>query len=225
MTRKNVSTRRQFLQTTGGVAAAGVLLTAAQGVHAAGSDEIKVGLIGCGGRGTGACRDVMRAAPGVKIVALADAFQDRLKNCLDSISRDARTDEVKKLNNSVNVPQDRQFVGLDAYKKLLATDINYVMLCTPPGFRPDHIDAAVKAGKNIFTEKPVGVDGPGIRRVLNAHKESLDKKLGIVAGTQRRHQTGYLETMKRLHAGGIGELVGGRCYWNQGTLWKVDRKQ
>lgn len=225
MTRKNLSSRRQFLTTSGTVAATGALLAAAQGFHVADSDTIKVGLIGCGGRGRGAAHDVLRSAPGVKIVAMADAFQDRLDSCLKVINDEFLKDPaVRKHNNAADVPQERRFVGLDAYKKLLETDVNYVMLCTPPGFRPDHIEAAVKAGKNIFTEKPVGVDGPGIRRVLNAHKESLDKKLGIAAGTQRRHQKGYLETMKRVHNGDIGDIGAGRCYWMQPTLWKVERK-
>jgi predicted dehydrogenase len=192
--------------------------------HAAGNDLIKVGIIGCGGRGTGAGHNVLSSAPNVEIVALADAFQDRLDGCLGSLNGASNDDNVKKLGNRVNVAKDHQFVGLDAYEKLLKTDVNYVILATPPGFRPTHLQAAVAAKKNIFTEKPVATDAPGIRKVLEAYDDAVKSNLHIVAGTQRRHQTTYLETMKHIKDGAIGDLVGGRFYWNQGLLWKVDRK-
>jgi predicted dehydrogenase len=115
-------------------------------------------------------------------------------------------------------------VGFDACEKVLACDINYVILATPPGFRPAHLKAAVAAGKNIFTEKPVAVDGPGIRTVLGLYGEANRKGLFIAAGTQRRHQTSYLEAMRRVHDGAIGDIVAGRCYWNQGALWNKGRK-
>jgi myo-inositol 2-dehydrogenase / D-chiro-inositol 1-dehydrogenase len=130
----------------------------------------------------------------------------------------------KQLGNSVEIADANCHAGLDAYEKLLQSDINYVILATPPGFRPIHLEAAVAAGKTIFTEKPVGVDGPGIRKVLKAYEEAVRKNLAIVAGTQRRHQRAYLETMKQIHDGAIGDLVGGRGYWNQNTLWKHPRK-
>jgi predicted dehydrogenase len=185
-------------------------------VHAAGSDAIRVGLIGCGGRGTGAADDVLSSAPGVTLVAMGDVFPDRLNASRDRLRQ--------KFTDKIAVTADRSFTGFDAYKQVLASDINYVILATPPGFRPTHLKAAVAAGKNIFTEKPVGVDGPGIRTVLALYDEAKAKGLGIVAGTQRRHQTGYLETMRRIHDGAIGSIVSTRCYWNQGSLWKKDRQ-
>jgi predicted dehydrogenase len=185
-------------------------------VHAAGSDMIKVGLIGCGGRGTGAAEDVLQAAPGVTLVAMGDVFKDHLES--------SRTRLKEKYRDKVDVPDDRAFTGFDAYEKVLASDTNYIILATPPGFRPQHLKAAVVAGKNIFTEKPVGVDGPGIRTVLSLEQDAKAKGLAIVAGTQRRHQTGYIQTMRRIHDGAIGKIVAARCYWNQGGLWKKDRQ-
>ena len=182
---------------------------------------IRVGLVGCGGRGTGAADNVISAAPGVKIVAMADAFKDRLEQ-----SRKDLLSKAADRADRIDVPDSRTFVGLDAYQKLLALpDVNYVILATPPGFRPVHLEAAVAAGKNIFTEKPVGVDGPGIRKALGAYAQAKAKNLAIAAGTQRRHQTGYQEIMKRIHDSHIGEIIGARCYWNQGGLWKKDRQE
>jgi predicted dehydrogenase len=217
------NSRRDFLKAGAAAVTAGVL---ASGAHAAGSDEIKVGLIGCGGRGTQALENVLQAAKGVKIVALADAFEDKVNNCKKHITNWATKDsKTKDFGNTVDV-EGRTYVGLDAYKKLIDTgEVNYVILATPPGFRPLHIQAAVKAKKHIFTEKPVAVDGPGAVKVLDAYVDASDAKLGIAAGTQRRHQAGYRETMKRIHGGEIGEIVGGRCAWNQGILWSVARKK
>jgi myo-inositol 2-dehydrogenase / D-chiro-inositol 1-dehydrogenase len=218
-------TRRDFLKAStvaAGAALATTLIPA--NVHAAGDDTIKVGLIGCGGRGTGASDNVLHSAKNIKIVALADAFKDRADGCRGRLEDLAKTDEIKNLGNSVDVG-DRVFVGLDAYQKLLKCDVNYVILATPPGFRPVHLQAAVAAGKNIFTEKPVSVDGPGIRKVLDAYEDAKKKNLAIVAGTQRRHQLGYVETMKQIHDGAIGDLVGGRGYWNQGILWTNPRQE
>jgi predicted dehydrogenase len=172
--------------------------------------------LGWGGRGPGAADDCLNAAPGVQLIAMGDAFQDRLE--------DSHRKLKEKLGEKVDVPAERRFVGLDAYEKVLASGIDYVILATPPGFRPLHLQAAIAAGKHIFTEKPVAVDGPGIRKVLAAHEEAKKKNLCIAAGTQRRHQTSYLEMMKRLHDGAIGDLVAARCYWNQGRLWVKERQ-
>jgi predicted dehydrogenase len=218
------ASRRDFLKTS--AAAAGVLATQAltANARAGGSDTIKVGLIGCGGRGSGAADNVLHAARGVTVVAIADAFKDRADSCRKRLYELASSDEkVKELGNSVDIPDDRVFVGLDAYKKVIASGANYIILATPPGFRPIHIEAVVEAGKTLFTEKPVAVDGPGIRRVLAACEESKRKGMAIAAGTQRRHQLGYVETMKQIHDGVIGEVVAARAYWNQGILWKKDR--
>jgi predicted dehydrogenase len=220
------ATRRDFLKTSAVAAGAAVAThLSLPSVHAAGSDVIRVGVIGCGGRGTQAAENVLSSAQGVKVVALADVFEDRLKGCQNWLQNEySKKEHVKKLGNSVELPDSNCHLGLDAYQKLLQSDVNYVILATPPGFRPMHLEAAVAAGKTIFTEKPVGVDGPGIRKVLKAYEAALQKGLAIVAGTQRRHQKAYLETMRRIHDGAIGELVGGRGYWNQDTLWKHARK-
>jgi len=220
------STRREFLKTT---AIAGTAVAAnwslVGNVHAAGSDVIKVGLIGCGGRGTGAADNVLHSAPNVKIHAMGDVFKDRLDGCRSTLQKIASTDaKVQQLGNAVDVSDDRCFLGFNAYQNVINSGVDYVILATPPGFRPSHLEAAVAAGKNIFTEKPVATDGPGIRKVLAAYEEANKKNLHIVAGTQRRHQASYLESLKRIHDGAIGNIVGGRCYWNQGALWVHPRQ-
>jgi predicted dehydrogenase len=213
------ATRREFLKTTAMAAAAGTAAATNLGlvanVHAAGDDVIKVGLIGCGGRGKGAAAQSVSSAPNVKLVALGDVFKDHLESARNDLNR---------LGAKVDVPADRRFVGFDAYKQVLESGVDVVILATPPGFRPLHLQAAVAAGKHIFTEKPVAVDATGVRTVLAAHEEAKKKNLAVAAGTQRRHQTGYIETMKQIHGGAIGELVGGRCYWNQGSLWHKERQ-
>jgi predicted dehydrogenase len=219
--------RRDFLKTT--AVAAGAALTTTLlpgGAYAAGDEAIKVGIIGCGGRGNGAGFDVLRAAKGVTIVALGDVFKNNLNGCRKDLERLAKDDEdVKKLGNKVEV-EGNCHVGLDAYKKVIDTPgLNYVILATPPGFRPLHLQAAINAGKNVFTEKPVAVDGPGYNKVIDAYKEAQKKKLGVGAGTQRRHDAGYLEVMKRVHDGEIGKIVGGRCTWMQGILWARKRRE
>jgi myo-inositol 2-dehydrogenase / D-chiro-inositol 1-dehydrogenase len=210
-------TRRDFLKTAT-AAAVGTSLTSVptlSGAYAAGSDEIRIGVVGCGGRGTGAVKNAFEAAPNVRLVAMADAFADRLDESRNVLGE----------SDKGRVGDEHCFVGLDAYTKVIDhPDVNYVILASPPGFRPAHLKAAVAAGKHIFTEKPVAVDGPGIRTVLALADEAAAKKLCIVAGTQRRHQQGYLETIKRIHAGAIGDIVAARCYWNQGFLWKRDRE-
>jgi len=211
--------RRNFLKTATAAAVGGAVASGLEfvpGAYAAGSDEIRVGLIGCGGRGTGAARNVLASAQGVRIVAMGDTFKDRLEGSKKALS--------DRMGGQFQIAEDRCFVGLDAFEKVLATDANYIILATPPGFRPQHLKAAIAAGKNIFTEKPVAVDAPGIRLVMQLADEAASKKLAIVAGTQRRHQAGYLETLGRVHDGAIGEIVAARCYWNQGGLWHKDKQ-
>jgi predicted dehydrogenase len=232
--RKEVS-RRRFLQAST-LAVAGA---AAPFAHAGATSDlqIKIGLIGCGGRGTGAVLDALGAATRViypeegyhtedvaqgawvgkkdiQVAALADLFQDRLTRC---------NQELEKLG--VKVPKERCFVGWDAYKQVLdVPDVNYVILATPPHFRPAHLQAAVAAGKHVFMEKPVAVDVPGVRTVLEAGRLAKEKGLGIVGGTQRRHAADYQETIRRLHDGAIGNIVYARCYWNGGAIWVVERE-
>jgi predicted dehydrogenase len=226
----NGATRRDFLKTAAAGAVAAGLAAVSARAYADGSDTIKVGIIGCGGRGKGAGHNVLMSAPNVEIMALGDAFEDRLKDCRDELTRIVKESKDSKkiadLNNHLNVPDERCFVGLDAYEKVLNSGVNYVILATPPGFRPIHLEAAVKAGKNIFTEKPVAVDGTGIRKVLEVAREAETKGLGVGAGTQRRHQKGYVEAMKEIHDNkALGDLVAGRCYWNQNVLWFKKRQK
>jgi predicted dehydrogenase len=186
------------------------------GAWAQGSDEIRVGLVGCGGRGTGAARNVVDAAPGVRIVAMADAFKDRLD--------ESRTILAERLGDKFTVTDDKTFVGLDACDRLLQTDVNYVIMAAPPAFRPAHIKSAVAAGKHIFAEKPVAVDGAGVRSCLESFDQMKKKGLGLVAGTLYRHHTGYLESIKRVHDGQIGDVVGLMGWYNTSGLWRKERQ-
>jgi myo-inositol 2-dehydrogenase / D-chiro-inositol 1-dehydrogenase len=212
------SSRREFLKTSTVVAvgsAAAANLGAMSSVHAAGSDTIKVGLIGCGGRGTGAAEQSITSSSNVKLHAMGDMFPDHLRNARNNL---------RKHGDKADVPDDRCFTGFDAYKQVIASGVDLVILATPPGFRPIHLTAAIEAGKNVFTEKPVATDAPGIRAVLAAAEEAKKKGLAVVAGTQRRHQAGYVESMKRIHGGEIGEITSARVYWNQGSLWMKPRE-
>jgi myo-inositol 2-dehydrogenase/D-chiro-inositol 1-dehydrogenase len=186
-------TRRTFVSTTAAAAAA---FAFRGGAFAQGSDTIRVGLVGCGGRGTGAARDSLRGSPGVELVALGDLFEDRLAGCREQLEGVAA--ESPDFAAKYRVTDDRCFTGFDAYERVLASDIHLVILATPPAFRPAHLAAAVDAGKHIFAEKPVAVDPAGIRTVLAAYERALPLGLGIGVGTQRRHQAEYVETIARL---------------------------
>jgi myo-inositol 2-dehydrogenase/D-chiro-inositol 1-dehydrogenase len=205
----NVS-RRDFLKVSAASMAA--LSISPAGLYAAGDDEIKVGLIGCGGRGSGALENFIEAAKminvKVKVVALADPQKDRVEG------------QAKKYG----VPVEMASSAFDGYKKVVASDAQYVILGTSPNFRPIHLEAAIEAGKNVFMEKPVGVDPQGCRRVMAAGEKAKEKKLAIVAGTQRRHEKPYRETAAAIEQGAIGQIMGGRVWWCGGALWKTDRK-
>src|SRR5262249_107934 len=152
--------------------------------------------------------------------------EDRLNSCRAHLVNAVNGKEVKELGNTVDLPKERCYVGLDAAEKLInSQDVNYVILATPPGFRPGHIQATVAAGKSLFTEKPIAADASGVRKVLDAYEAAMKKGLHIVAGTQRRHQGPYLETVKRLHDGAIGDIVAGHCHWNQNNIWFRKRKE
>ena len=212
------ASRREFLSTAATVAAgaAALNLGAITGsAHAAGSDVIKVGLVGCGGRGTGAAEQSINSSSNVKLYAMGDLFPDNLGNSKEKLAR---------FGDKFDVSDDRCFTGFDAYKKVIDSGVDLVILATPPGFRPGHIKAVIDAGKHLFTEKPVAVDGTGIRMVMAAAEEAKKKNLAVVAGTQRRHQLGYIEAMKKIHDGAIGDIVTARCYWNQGGLWSRERQ-
>jgi predicted dehydrogenase len=179
--------------------------------------RIRVGVIGCGGRGTGAALDCLKSSPNIEIVALGDLVKDRVDESRKHLTESDVADKIK-------VTDDTCFVGFDAYRKVLACDLEMVILAAPPGFRPPHLEAAIAAGKHVFMEKPVAVDPVGVRRVITASEEATRKNLAIVCGTQRRHDPVYLETMRRIHDGAIGDVVAAQCYWNQGGLW-VKEKQ
>jgi myo-inositol 2-dehydrogenase/D-chiro-inositol 1-dehydrogenase len=216
---KSGASRRDFIKTSSIIVASGAAastLSVARGAHAFGSDTIKVGLIGCGGRGTGASIQALNTDGEVNIVAMADAFGDRLQSSLRSIQG--------KHGAKADVPEERRFVGFDAYKQVLETDVDMVILATPPGFRALHFEAAVNAGKHVFMEKPVAVDGHGVRRVLAAAKVAKEKNLAVAVGLQRRHEVAYKETIAKLQDGGIGDINLMRAYWNGGGVWVRPRK-
>lgn len=206
--------RRNFL--VGSAAAAATM--AAPNVFAVHQDraKLRVGLIGSGGRGSGAIRDCMNADPSVELYAIGDVFADRMNGCVTGLMKDlpART----------NVG-DRKFVGFDAYQKVIDSGVDIVILTTPPAFRPKHFSAAIAAGKHVFMEKPVAVDPTGIRMVIEAAKLAKSKNLTVVAGTQRRHDPGYQDTIKRIRDGQMGDVVAMNCYWNQGGLWMNPRQE
>ena len=185
-------------------------------------DPIRVGLIGCGGRGTGAVKDCLTAAEGVELVSLGDLFPDRLASCRQNLVQMASEDP--RLTPMIKVDDSRCFTGVDAYTKVLATDIDLVILATPPGFRPAHLAAAIAASKHVFMEKPVAVDPTGVRSIIASSDLAMEKKLAIVAGTQRRHDPGYRDVIQRLHDGAIQHVVAGEVMWNQGGLWMNPRK-
>jgi myo-inositol 2-dehydrogenase/D-chiro-inositol 1-dehydrogenase len=208
------SSRRGFLKTSAVAAAGSSILTNLSPVRAAhvNSDEtIRIGLIGCGGRGRGAADQAMNTAGPTKLVAVADAFDDNLKSAVGQLKR--------QHGDKVDVPEDRQFVGFDAYTKVLEQDCDIVILATPPGFRPLHFEAAINAGKHVFMEKPVAVDAVGVRKVLDANQVAKSKNLAVAVGLQRHHEPIYIETIKRLQDGEIGRIVATRCYWNGDGVW------
>lgn len=208
--------RRDFIKTGSAIAGAAALASAPLGsVFAAADDVIKVALIGCGGRGTGAAFDAFASGQNIKLVAMADAFQDNLESTYKTIK--------EKFGDKVDVPDSRKYVGFDGYKAAIA-DADVVLLTAPPGFRPAHFEEAVKAGKHVFMEKPVAVDIPGVRKVLAAAAEAKSKKLNVVVGLQRRYQTNYREAIKRIQDGAIGDVVSGQVYWNSGGVWVRPRK-
>ena len=212
-------TRRTFVGTAAAAAASFAL---PRGLFAWGSDTIRVGLIGCGGRGTGAARDCLQGSAGIELVAMGDLVADRLQQSQDELAKAAAADAG--FAAKYKVTPERSYTGFDAYEKVLKSEVDMVILATPPGFRPQHLAAAVAAGKHIFAEKPVAIDAEGVRSVLATYELAKQKNLGIGVGTQRRHQAGYLATIQRIHDGAIGEVLSGQVYWNQGPLWNHARK-
>lgn len=221
--------RREFLKTSS-LFTGGALLSSLPfssfGYHNSNDDVIKIALIGCGGRGTGAAAQALSTKQNVKLVAMADAFSDRLEGAYTALTkRKYKNDAGEEVNvaSKIDVPKERMFVGFDAYKQAIAL-ADVVILATPPGFRPWHFEEAVKQNKHIFMEKPVATDGPGVRKVLEVAEEAKRKKLNVVVGLQRHYQRNYREAMDRIHDGKIGDIVGGSVYWVSGGVWNNPRK-
>jgi predicted dehydrogenase len=206
-----MSTRREFL------AASAVAVAAAPSIYAADKDMLKVGLIGCGSRGTGAAGQALLADKNVRLVAMADAFEDRLDESLDNLLK------KEKIAAKVDVQPDAKFVGFDGYKHVIER-CDVVLLTTPPQFRPLHLKAAVEAGKHVFAEKPVAVDAPGVRSVLESCAVAKKKNLSVVSGLCLRYDAGFKETVKRIHAGAIGDVVTLFANDYRGGRWEKKRQ-
>ena len=217
--RSSQTSRRQFLKTSAAAAVAGSIaaqLAVPPTAHAAGSDILKIGLIGCGGRGNGAAAQALNADKNTHLVALADAFEDRVKGGFDSLK--------KQFKDRVTATPDTCFVGFDAYQKVIDAGVDVVVLTSPPHFRPAHLKAAVAAGKHIFTEKPMAVDAPGVRSVMETVEEAKKKNLNMVAGFCWRYHFAHRETFKRLQDGAIGPVTNVYSTYNTGGLWNHGRK-
>lgn len=218
--------RREFVKQSSALAAGGAVWASGlnlAGAFVGGDDEIKVALIGCGGRGSQAAVQALRTMGKVTLWAMADAFSKRVEESLGKIQRglepEEPSDAARLAGSSINVPPERQFGGLDAYQQAIDSGVDLVIHATPPGFRPLHVEAAINAGKHVFTEKPLAVDAPGVRRVLAAGEMAAEKGLAVGVGLQRRHNPAYIETIKRLQDGAIGDILLTRVYWNGGGLW------
>jgi len=206
--------RRAFLQgSTAAVLATNLELP--RGTTRA-DDLLRIALVGCGGRGTGAAIQALSTAGPVHLVAMADAFADRLDSSLAEI--------VKAAPEKVDVPESRRFVGFEAYRQAIDLDVDVVVLATPPGFRPSHFQYAVERGRHVFMEKPVATDPTGVRAVLAAAQEAKKKDLKVGVGLQRHHDPAYLETVKRIQDGAIGKVLFYRCYWNSSGVWTRARQ-
>jgi predicted dehydrogenase len=204
--------RRGFLKAS----AAATFLAA--NAHAANVDNtIRIGLVGCGGRGTGAAAQALRADKDIKLVAMADAFQDRLELSLATLKKD------QAIAAKIDVTPERSFTGFDAYKQVL-NQVDVVLLCTPPHFRPLQLKAAIDAGKHVFAEKPVAVDAPGVRSVLETCARAKEKKLAVVSGLCFRYDDGFNDIIKRVHDGAIGDILCLRANDYRGGRWFKERK-
>ncbi len=217
------SSRREFVKHSsmlaGGIIAA-PLVAGATNYYSGADDTIKVALIGCGGRGTGAAIQALLARKNVKLVAMADAFKDRVDRCYEAINSEDATDGVM-IKDRIDVPEERRFHGFDAYLKAIPL-ADVVILTTPPGFRPLHFEEAVKQGKHVFMEKPVATDPAGIQKVLAAAEIARQKKLNVVVGLQRHYQNSYRELYKRKDL--IGDITSAQAWWNNDGVWVNPRK-
>ncbi len=235
---KNKMNRRDFLQRStilgvGGIVGVSALASACKGPKyvplrnpedyyvpelpdkAIQGKEIKVGVIGCGGRGSGAIKNLFDAADGIRLTALGDVFPDKIENF--------RKMAAEQLGQEV--PEENCFIGFDAYQKVIDSGVDMIIDTTPPVFRPDHFKYAVQKGVHSFLEKPVAVDAKGYRTMMAAAKQAQAKGLCVVCGTQRHHQRPYVEAFRKIQEGYIGEITGGNVYWNQGMLWYRNREK
>jgi len=208
--------RRTFLKNTAAAAAGAAMLSSlSSSVFAAGDDTVKVGLVGVGGRGTGAAGQALSTDGRVKLVAVGDAFADVIDYGLNQVAN-----SVKGKPNEFKVEDVQKYSGFDAYKQVIDSDIDMVILATPPGFRPIHFGYAVDKGRHVFMEKPVATDPSGVRSVLENAKRAKLKDLKVGVGLQRRHESSYIELMKQVHDGAIGDVLASRVYWNGGGVWE-----
>jgi predicted dehydrogenase len=214
----SAATRRDFLAGAAAAAAGATLASLAPNVHAAGSDVLRIGLIGCGNRGTGAAEQALKADKNTRLVALGDVFADKWQKSLNNLKNN------KAVGERVEVKPECCFTGFDAYKEVIPL-VDVVLLTTPPHFRPMHLRAAIDAGKHVFAEKPCAVDAPGVRAVLKACEDAKKKNLAVVAGLCWRYHHGMRETMKRVHDGTIGDLTALQCTYNTGGLWSFKREE
>ncbi len=213
--------RRNFLKaSSAGILGAGLALQQGiiQGAYVKANETLKVGLVGCGGRGTGAAAQALRADKNVKLIAMADAFDDQLQKSLSNLQK-------QDIKDRVTVDKDHQFTGFDAYQKLIATDVDIVLLATPPHFRPIHLRACVDANKHTFVEKPVATDAAGVRSILESTEDAKKKNLTIVSGLCWRYETGMQETISRLQNGAIGDIVGVESTRYLGNVGKMAKRQ
>src|SRR5688572_14872476 len=211
---KSSLSRREFVKTSS-LALGGAVALSRASAQVSPGETLRIGLVGCGGRGTGAAADALNSDQNVKLVAMGDAFPDRLKSSLQTLSKQ---DIAKK----IEVPEKNQFVGFDAYQKVIA-ESDVVLLATPPHFRPMHMQAAIDAGKHVFAEKPVAVDAPGVRRVLATCEAARKKKLSIVSGLALRYSYAHRELVKRIHEGALGAIRSLQANDFRGPIWVKPR--
>jgi len=240
---RSLLSRRSFIGTAAGIGATTAAWTIVKPelVRGAGKERLKAGLVGCGGRGTEAAVNLLLADPAVELVAMGDIFEDKLKRSLadmqdphylndESPKRVADftgkplADLIKSVQGRVKVDAEHRFIGFDAFKKVIASDIDVVLLCTPPGHRPEQFEAAIGARKHVFTEKPIATDAVGTRRFMDSVRNAEQLKLTVVAGTQRRSQKEVVETVQKIRDGAIGEVVSLGAYYLSGPVMHADKR-
>ena len=215
---KDSNNRRSFIKQTAAITG-GILVNPLgidRSAFASGTDVIKVGLVGCGGRGTGAAAQALQAGPNIRLVAMADVFEDQITQSYHNL---LNIDEIK---GQIDVPEKNKFVGFEGYKRVIE-ESDVVLLATPPGFRPEHFEEAINKDKHVFMEKPLASDAPGIRKVLATGKLASEKKLKVVVGLQNRYDPGIIELVQRIQSGEIGKVVSSTCYFMKGQYEVVPR--